>query len=237
MQRAWLQVWLPGAASLRLTGLVWPGSRGLPATPWGAAPERRQLLAGKAAGWGCTSSGPSPSPIYTWRAALQAVKLDVDNSPVEMAFMDAVQQDSELRSLIGELMFEMHYTHRWVPQHGRPASHLPTHTQNSIAASRPPAAAALTLVAAPVSPQPPPPAGTCLGLGTAGAAPHTMMCWSCSGRCARRGCACTTGHDGKRAPRACRLASCKKLAVCKTRELRPALAVCSAAAERQGAST
>ena len=56
----------------------------------------------------------------------------MDNSPVEMAFMDAVQQDSELRSLIGELMVEMHYTHRWVPQHGRPASHLPTHTQTQL---------------------------------------------------------------------------------------------------------
>lgn len=53
------------------------------------------------------------SPTPTTHPPPQAIKLDVDNSPVELAFMAEVKRDPELRSLIGELFFEQHYLHRW----------------------------------------------------------------------------------------------------------------------------
>lgn len=47
-------------------------------------------------------------PCFAW----QVVKLDVDAPHVELPFMRAVAADAELRGLIGELLFEMHYTHK-----------------------------------------------------------------------------------------------------------------------------
>jgi len=35
--------------------------------------------------------------------------LDIDNSELEMSIMDEVHRDPELRDIIGEMMFEMHY--------------------------------------------------------------------------------------------------------------------------------
>lgn len=42
---------------------------------------------------------------------MQAIKLDIDHAPEEMAFMRALQDDAELRGLVAEMMFEMHYMH------------------------------------------------------------------------------------------------------------------------------
>jgi hypothetical protein len=36
------------------------------------------------------------------------VKLDIDNTPVETAFMDQIINDPELQALIDEMMFEHH---------------------------------------------------------------------------------------------------------------------------------
>jgi hypothetical protein len=47
---------------------------------------------------------------------VQVVKLDIDNVELEMAFMKEVLEDAQLRSLISEMMFEMHYSHRWGAQ-------------------------------------------------------------------------------------------------------------------------
>jgi hypothetical protein len=47
-----------------------------------------------------------------------AIKLDVDNSPVELAFMNAIREDDDLRALISEIYFEQHYMHRDVPFFG-----------------------------------------------------------------------------------------------------------------------
>lgn len=44
--------------------------------------------------------------------ALQVIKLDIDAAEVELPFMRSIAADAELRGLIGELHFEMHYTHR-----------------------------------------------------------------------------------------------------------------------------
>lgn len=40
------------------------------------------------------------------------IKLDIDAAEVELPFMRSIAADAELRGLIGELHFEMHYTHR-----------------------------------------------------------------------------------------------------------------------------
>lgn len=49
------------------------------------------------------------------------VKLDIDNVELEMAFMKEVLEDAQLRSLISEMMFEMHYSHRDMePWFGQP---------------------------------------------------------------------------------------------------------------------
>eukprot|EP00890_Picochlorum_soloecismus_P004060 jgi/Picsp_1/4655/NSC_02025-R1_protein len=40
------------------------------------------------------------------------VKLDIDNSELEMSIMDEVRRDEELKRIIGEMMFEMHYDSR-----------------------------------------------------------------------------------------------------------------------------
>ena len=45
---------------------------------------------------------------------MQVVKLDIDNVEVEMAFMTQIIEDAHLRSQLSEVMFEMHYSHRWV---------------------------------------------------------------------------------------------------------------------------
>lgn len=39
----------------------------------------------------------------------QAIKLDIDNIPVEMQFIEAIASDPQLRASISEMMFEMHY--------------------------------------------------------------------------------------------------------------------------------
>lgn len=54
---------------------------------------------------------PPPSTSISHLCCSQAIKLDVDNSPVELAFMNEVKRDPELRALIGELFFEQHYSH------------------------------------------------------------------------------------------------------------------------------
>lgn len=36
---------------------------------------------------------------------MKVVKLDIDNNPIEMAFMEAVDADEELQARIGELFF------------------------------------------------------------------------------------------------------------------------------------
>ncbi|EFN52217.1 hypothetical protein CHLNCDRAFT_54534 [Chlorella variabilis] len=43
------------------------------------------------------------------------IKLDVDTQSVEIPFMRAVQADADLRSRIGEILFEMHYIHQDMP--------------------------------------------------------------------------------------------------------------------------
>ena len=40
-----------------------------------------------------------------------AVKLDIDNGPMEMAIMDAISGDTDLRGCISEMFFEQHYSH------------------------------------------------------------------------------------------------------------------------------
>ncbi len=47
-------------------------------------------------------------PFFAW----QVIKLDIDSADVELPFVRAIAADAELRALIGELHFEMHYTHR-----------------------------------------------------------------------------------------------------------------------------
>lgn len=47
-------------------------------------------------------------PFFVW----QVIKLDIDSADVELPFVRAIAADAELRALIGELHFEMHYTHR-----------------------------------------------------------------------------------------------------------------------------
>lgn len=42
----------------------------------------------------------------------QVIKLDVDNSPVELAFMEAIRGDTQLQGLIAEMFFEQHYKHK-----------------------------------------------------------------------------------------------------------------------------
>jgi hypothetical protein len=41
----------------------------------------------------------------------QFVKLDIDNSPLELSFIDQIDRDPELMSMISEITFEMHYDH------------------------------------------------------------------------------------------------------------------------------
>jgi hypothetical protein len=43
---------------------------------------------------------------------VQVVKLDIDNSELEMSIMDEIRRDKDLRRILGELMFEMHYDSR-----------------------------------------------------------------------------------------------------------------------------
>ena len=43
---------------------------------------------------------------------LQVIKLDIDNSELEMSIMEEVRRDEELKRIIGEMMFEMHYDSR-----------------------------------------------------------------------------------------------------------------------------
>ena len=40
-----------------------------------------------------------------------AVKLDIDNGPMEMAIMNAISGDTDLQRCISEIFFEQHYTH------------------------------------------------------------------------------------------------------------------------------
>lgn len=58
-----------------------------------------------------------PAPASALRGVpsvplLQVIKLDVDTQSVEIPFMRAVQADADLRSRIGEILFEMHYIHQ-----------------------------------------------------------------------------------------------------------------------------
>jgi hypothetical protein len=47
--------------------------------------------------------------------------LDIDNSELEMSIMDEVHRDPELRDIIGEMMFEMHYDSKDMQMYfGRP---------------------------------------------------------------------------------------------------------------------
>ena len=55
--------------------------------------------------------GPHNRPFAPSRCLVQAIKLDIDHSPTEMAFMHALRDDAELRGLVSEMMFEMHYMH------------------------------------------------------------------------------------------------------------------------------
>ncbi|KAL4854373.1 hypothetical protein ACK3TF_004889 [Chlorella vulgaris] len=51
------------------------------------------------------------------------VKLDIDHVVFEMAFMQEVVNSRQLRSLISEMMFEMHYSHKdMAPWFGSPNS-------------------------------------------------------------------------------------------------------------------
>ena len=40
---------------------------------------------------------------------MQAIKLDIDNSKIELDLMKEIEINSTVRSMIGEMMFEMHY--------------------------------------------------------------------------------------------------------------------------------
>ncbi|KAL4426403.1 hypothetical protein ABPG77_004697 [Micractinium sp. CCAP 211/92] len=58
-----------------------------------------------------------------WRSRVRpgdflVIKLDIDSADVELPFVRAIAADAELRALIGELHFEMHYTHRDMPWFG-----------------------------------------------------------------------------------------------------------------------
>ena len=44
-----------------------------------------------------------------------AVKLDIDNGPMEMAIMEAISGDTDLRRCISEMFFEQHYSHPGEP--------------------------------------------------------------------------------------------------------------------------
>ncbi|KAL4430875.1 hypothetical protein ABPG75_006131 [Micractinium tetrahymenae] len=67
---------------------------------------------------GITNDTASPEhPIHMIKKQVRpgdflVIKLDVDAPAVELPFMRAIAEDAELRRLIGELHFEMHYTHR-----------------------------------------------------------------------------------------------------------------------------
>jgi len=51
--------------------------------------------------------------VYAYSSScLQVVKLDIDNSELEMSIMAEVLRDEELQGMIGEMMFEMHYDSR-----------------------------------------------------------------------------------------------------------------------------
>lgn len=39
------------------------------------------------------------------------VKLDIDNGPLESAFIKEIESDSELRGSIAEMLYEQHYDH------------------------------------------------------------------------------------------------------------------------------
>lgn len=51
---------------------------------------------------------PCALPLLAW----QVIKLDVDAADIELPFMRAIAADAELCGLIGEILFEMHYTHK-----------------------------------------------------------------------------------------------------------------------------
>lgn len=53
----------------------------------------------------------SPACLLTFLMR-KVIKLDVDNAPVELAFMHAIRDDPELLALVGEIHFEQHYKHR-----------------------------------------------------------------------------------------------------------------------------
>lgn len=65
-----------------------------------------------------SSSVTSPShPLQILKQQYQVgdyvvVKLDIDNSELELAIMKEIERDTELRGMISELMFEMHYNSR-----------------------------------------------------------------------------------------------------------------------------
>ena len=39
------------------------------------------------------------------------VKLDIDNAPLELSVIEAIEKDSSLIHMIAEMFFEMHYDH------------------------------------------------------------------------------------------------------------------------------
>ena len=39
------------------------------------------------------------------------VKLDIDNAPLELSVIEAIESDSSLLHMIAEMYFEMHYDH------------------------------------------------------------------------------------------------------------------------------
>lgn len=47
--------------------------------------------------------------LYTSSFLVQVLKLDIDNTPLEMSIMDEVERDDALRNMISDFMFELHY--------------------------------------------------------------------------------------------------------------------------------
>jgi hypothetical protein len=43
---------------------------------------------------------------------IQVLKLDIDNSDLELGIMEEIRRDASLQKMISEIMFEMHYNSR-----------------------------------------------------------------------------------------------------------------------------
>lgn len=61
-----------------------------------------------------SNSKDGDNPLNIIRSKAQpgdfvALKLDIDNSPIELSFIDQIEKDAKLKERISEMMFEMHY--------------------------------------------------------------------------------------------------------------------------------